>query len=100
VMSRAEGRTGGEWPLRVMIRRASKWPQGQGAQWELLYPGFIWPKISRRRDKGVIKGKKLGGRISRFYQDGCVMRCQCTVFKWFLSKLTRRRKKLAHIFIR
>ncbi|MGL4887008.1 MAG: hypothetical protein ACRC4V_11830 [Aeromonas veronii] len=27
-------------------------------QWELLYPGFIWPKISRRRDKGVIKGQK------------------------------------------
>ncbi|WP_204382097.1 hypothetical protein [Aeromonas veronii] len=56
-MSRAKGRTGGEWPLRVMIRRASKWPQGEWAHWELLYPGFIWPKISRRRDKGVIKGQ-------------------------------------------
>ncbi|TNH97540.1 hypothetical protein CF137_04865 [Aeromonas sobria] len=40
-----------------MARRAFGWFQGEGAQWKPLYPGFIWPKISRRRDKGVIKGQ-------------------------------------------
>ncbi|PKQ74869.1 hypothetical protein CJP16_15875 [Aeromonas sobria] len=83
-----------------MTRRAFGWPQGEGAQWKPLYPGFIWPKISRRRDKGLIKGQKRGGRISRFYQDGGVARRQLAVFKWFLAKVMRLRKKLAHIFIR
>ena len=36
---------------------------------EPLYPGVIAGKISRRRDKGVIKAKKPGCRISRFYQE-------------------------------
>jgi hypothetical protein len=55
-----------------MVSWAFGWLQGEWVQWELLYRGFIWPKISRRRDKGVIKGQKWGGRISRFYQDGGV----------------------------
>ncbi|PTT45296.1 hypothetical protein [Aeromonas sp. HMWF016] len=70
------------------------------ALFEFLYPGFIAGKISRRRDKGVIKAKKPGLRISRFYQDGGVGWCQLAVFKWFLSKTTGQRKKLPHIFIR
>ncbi|TNH95216.1 hypothetical protein CF104_19960 [Aeromonas jandaei] len=36
------------------------------------YPGVIAGKISRRRDKGVIKAKKPGSRISRFYQESLV----------------------------
>ncbi len=36
---------------------------------EPLYPGVIAGKISRRRDKGVIKAKNPGCRISRFYQE-------------------------------
>ena len=39
---------------------------------EPLYPGVIAGKISRRRDKGVIKAKKPGSRISRFYQESLV----------------------------
>ncbi|WP_227095984.1 hypothetical protein [Aeromonas veronii] len=41
----------------MMVSRAFKWLQGEWAQWELLYPGFIWPKISRRRDKGLSRDK-------------------------------------------
>ncbi len=52
---------------------------------EPLYPGVIAGKISRRRDKGVIKAKKPGCRISRFYQESSVGYHQFTVFKGFLS---------------
>ncbi|WP_421253386.1 hypothetical protein [Aeromonas jandaei] len=52
---------------------------------EPLYPGVIAGKISRRRDKGVIKAKKPGSRISMFYQESSASHHQFTVFKGFLS---------------
>ncbi|WP_421191547.1 hypothetical protein [Aeromonas jandaei] len=55
------------------------------ALYELLYPGVIAVKISRRRDKGVIKAKKPGSQISRFYQESSVSHHQFAVFKGFLS---------------
>ncbi|MGU5728886.1 hypothetical protein ACV1DR_08155 [Aeromonas jandaei] len=55
------------------------------ALYEPLYPGVIAGKISRRRDKGVIKTKKPGSRISRFYQENSASHHQFAVFKGFLS---------------
>uniref|UniRef100_UPI003BA182F0 hypothetical protein n=1 Tax=Aeromonas jandaei TaxID=650 RepID=UPI003BA182F0 len=52
---------------------------------EPLSPGVIAGKISRRRDKGVIKAKKPGSRISRFYQESSTSHHQFTVFTGFLS---------------
>ncbi|WAG08892.1 hypothetical protein NRZ30_07505 [Aeromonas jandaei] len=52
---------------------------------EPLYPGVIAGKISRRRDKGVIKAKNPGSRISRFYQECSASHHQFAVFKGFLS---------------
>ncbi|MGL6334322.1 hypothetical protein [Aeromonas jandaei] len=52
---------------------------------EPLYPGVIAGKISIRRDKGVIKAKNPGCRISRFYQESSVSHHQFAVFKGFLS---------------
>ncbi|CAJ1829250.1 hypothetical protein FNBNMHLP_01647 [Aeromonas jandaei] len=59
--------------------------ESEEVQCEPLYPGDIAGKISRRRDKGVIKAEKPGSRISRFYQESSASHHQFAVFKGFLS---------------
>ncbi|MGR6758099.1 hypothetical protein ACU6QO_09855 [Aeromonas veronii] len=56
-MSRAKGKAGGEWPLRVMVSWAFGWLHGEGRIGSCFIPGLSGQKYQDGEIRGLSRGK-------------------------------------------